>query len=97
MFFSELTNSDAQKYDIIAETEGMIACLPYGEIKSESRKFPHACYLVMELAAKRSLETIHFNVYGHEINPVIRHVHSATQLKKIREFFFKNQHMREFL
>ncbi len=28
------------KYDIIAETDGIIAMLPFGEIKSESRKNP---------------------------------------------------------
>lgn len=28
------------KYDIIAETDGVLAVLPFGEVKSESRKNP---------------------------------------------------------
>lgn len=32
------------KYDVIAETDGIIAVFPYGEIKTESRKFPHPVY-----------------------------------------------------
>ena len=43
MCLSEFISSkegQKHKYDIIAETEGIIAMLPYGEIKSESRKNP---------------------------------------------------------
>lgn len=28
------------KYDIYAETDGFIALIPFGEIKTESRRFP---------------------------------------------------------
>jgi hypothetical protein len=51
----------------------------------------------LQIAAKRSLEVLHYNVFGHEYNPAIRHVHSVTSLKKIREFFFKNPVIRSFL
>lgn len=40
MNVSELTTEVKNKYDIIAETDGIIAVLPFGEIKSESRKNP---------------------------------------------------------
>jgi CRP-like cAMP-binding protein len=68
MELSELSNSTRHKFDVIAESDGMIACLPFGEIKTESRKNPQACFLIMELAAKKALEVFHFNVFGHEYN-----------------------------
>ena len=40
MNVSEMTTQDKNKYDIIADTDGIIAILPFGEIKSESRKYP---------------------------------------------------------
>lgn len=43
MCLSELVTSKEgakHKYDIIAESDGIVAVLPFGEIKSESRKFP---------------------------------------------------------
>jgi hypothetical protein len=36
-------------------------------------------------------------VFGHELNPAIKHVSTVTQLKKIRDFFFKNPNIRSFL
>lgn len=40
MNVSEMTSQVSNKYDIIAETDGIIAILPFGEIKNESRKNP---------------------------------------------------------
>lgn len=51
----------------------------------------------MEIAAKKCLETLHFNVYGQEINPAIKHTATAGALKKVREFLLKNPLMRAFL
>mmetsp|Transcript_20131 Transcript_20131/g.14860 ORF Transcript_20131/g.14860 Transcript_20131/m.14860 type:complete len:94 (+) Transcript_20131:221-502(+) len=51
----------------------------------------------MSIAAKKSLEVLHFNVFGYELNPVIRHVNSGQTIKKMREFFFKNPIIRSFL
>lgn len=45
----------------------------------------------------KSLEVLHYNVFGHEINPCIKHTNSIGTLKKIREFFFKNPIIRTFL
>jgi hypothetical protein len=42
MFFSELTTNDKHKYDVIAEKDGYLACLPIGELKSEVRRNPQA-------------------------------------------------------
>ena len=44
-----------------------------------------------------SLEVLHYNVFGHELNPSIKHVSSMANHKKIREFFFKNPIIRTFL
>ncbi|CDW84841.1 UNKNOWN [Stylonychia lemnae] len=85
------------KYDIIAETDGILACLPFGEIKSESRKYPQVCFKILQIAAKKSLEVFHYNVFGHEYNPAIKHVNTAGAAKKVREFFLKNPLMRAFL
>ena len=49
---SEVTSCDKYKYDIIAETDGILAMLPLGEIKTESRKNPQATYRILYLAAK---------------------------------------------
>lgn len=51
----------------------------------------------MELAARKSLEVLHYNVYGHEYNPVIKHTATAGAAKKVRDFFLKNPLMRAFL
>ena len=40
MHLSEMTSHSINKYDVIAETDGLIAVLPLGEIKSESRRNP---------------------------------------------------------
>eukprot|EP00347_Sterkiella_histriomuscorum_P003182 403365276 len=100
MQLSEMVNSKEgakHKYDIIAETDGILAVLPFGEIKSESRKFPQACYRIMELAARKSLDTLHYNVHGHEYNPSIKHTATSGAAKKVRDFILKNQLVRAFL
>ena len=97
MSVSELSASTKHKYDVIAETDGIIALLAYGEIKSESRKNPIACYKVLELATKKSLEVFHYNVFGHELNPAIRLTSTNSQAKKMREFFVKNPIIKAFL
>jgi len=43
------------------------------------------------------LEVFHYNVFGHEINPAIKHTATAGAAKKVREFFLKNPLMRAFL
>jgi CRP-like cAMP-binding protein len=68
MEISELSPGTRHKFDVIAESDGMIAVLPFGEIKTESRKNPIACYRILELAAKKALEVFHYNVFGHEYN-----------------------------
>ena len=39
-------------FDIFAETEGLMAILPFGEIKGEFRKNQHAMIKIFELAAR---------------------------------------------
>jgi hypothetical protein len=44
MSISELTSSTKHKFDVIAETDGIIALVAFGELKSEVRKNPIGCY-----------------------------------------------------
>jgi len=97
MNLSELSTSTKHKFDVIAQTDGLMAILPYGEIKAESRRNPYACFKVLELAAKKSLEVFHYNIFGHEYNPCIKLTSTASQIKKVREFFTKNAIIKAFL
>jgi len=97
MSVSELSASTKHKYDVIAETDGIIALVAFGELKSETRKNPVACYKVLELATKRALEVFHYNVFGHELNPAIRLTATNSQAKRMREFFVKNPVVKAFL
>ena len=46
MFVSELAVKDNKhKYDIIADSDGLLAVFPFGEFKSESRRNPQAVRL----------------------------------------------------
>jgi len=40
MVLSDLTEQSKARYDIVAESEGLLAILPIGEIKLDLRKFP---------------------------------------------------------
>lgn len=71
--------------------------MPFGEIKFESRRNPVAFYKLMEIASKRALEVFHYNVFGHEFNPAIKHSGTNSQAKKVREFFAKNNVIKAFL
>ena len=97
MAVSELTAVMKHKYDVIAESDGIIALIPFGEIKSESRKNPIACYRALELASKRALEVFHYNVFGHELNPTVKLAATNSQAKRVREFFVKNAVIKAFL
>lgn len=55
MALSEFISSkegSKHKYDIIAETDGIIAMLPFGEIKSESRKNPQIVSYILSINYK---------------------------------------------
>ena len=97
MAVSELSTALRNRYDVIAETDGLIALIPFGEIKGESRKSPLSTYRVLELASKKALEVFHYNVFGHEMNPVIRLTATTSAAKKVREFFLKNPIIKAFL
>jgi len=59
------------KYDLFAETDGLIALLPFGEVKLEIRKQPKAMYKILEIAANQAYETTHYNLRGESTNSVI--------------------------
>lgn len=88
---------DRWKYDVYAETDGVMAILPFGEIKTEIRRQPKAMYKVLEIAANYALETTNININGESRNPTIKFTHQNVLLKKIREFFMKNPIFKTFL
>lgn len=51
-------------FDVFGEIDGIIAILPFGEVKSEIRKHPKAMYNIMEIAAENAFETSQFNITG---------------------------------
>lgn len=85
------------KFDIYAEKDGTMAILPFGEIKFEIRKSPKGVFKILELAANQAYETNHMNIMGTSINPKIIFTPQTITLKKIREFFTKNQTIKTFL
>ena len=44
MAVSEMTSETKSKYDIIAESDGLVAALPIGELKQESRRNPQPVF-----------------------------------------------------
>ena len=62
-------------FDLYAHSNGMLAVLPFGELKTELRKQPRATSKLIELAANKAYETTYFNVVGAEYNSVPHFVH----------------------
>ena len=76
------------RFDLVAETDGLVALLPFGELKQEMRKHPKAVsfrypkffhffflqqvYKILEMAADQAYETTHYNLTGVSSNPVVR-------------------------
>lgn len=74
-----------------------MAVLPFGEIKMEIRRQPRGMYKVLELAANKAYETNHYNIMGCGLNPAIPFTPQNITLKKIRDFFNKNQIIKTFI
>lgn len=55
-------------YDIIAETDGVLAVFPFGDLKTEVRVKPRGTCKLMELAANYAYETTHYNLLGVKAN-----------------------------
>ena len=55
---------DKWKFSLTGETDGVMAVLPFGEVKLEIRRAPKAVYKVLEIAANQALETNYFNLIG---------------------------------
>lgn len=81
---------DKWKFSLTAETDGVMAVLPYGEVKLEIRRAPKAVYKVLEIAANQALETNYYNLVGSSQNPAIKFNPQNHLVKKIRDFFMKN-------
>lgn len=77
--------------------DGLIAVLPFGEIKAEIRRAPEAVFLAYKVAAKYAMETFIYNLHGKEHNQFIKHPQTGQMTKKLRDFYFKNVQLRAFL
>ena len=88
---------DKWRFGLTGETDGVMAILPYGEVKQEIRRAPKAIYKVLEIAANQALETNYYNIVGASRNPTIKFNPQSHLVKKTREFFLKNPVFRTFL
>jgi hypothetical protein len=68
MFAADLSLRETHVATIIASMDGLIACLPLGEIKAELRRAPEAVFKTYQLASKYAMETFMFNLNGVEHN-----------------------------
>lgn len=66
---------------VIASMDGLIAVLPFGEIKGELRRAPEAVFKMYQIASKYAMETFMFNLNGVEHNPCIKHPATAQMTK----------------
>jgi len=51
----------------------------------------------MNIAAKKCLQVLHYNVFGHEFNNAIKHTNQVGSQKKFRDFILKNPIIKSFL
>ena len=56
----------------MGHTDGIMAILPYSEIRVEIRSNPKATCKILELIARQAYETTHYNVKGESSNPTIK-------------------------
>ena len=91
MFLADMVQKDTHPTSLLAETDGVMACLPLGELKAEQRKSPEAVFMIMKVVAKCAMETFYYNLYGVEHNPLTRHPSTAQMSKKLKDFYFKNE------
>jgi hypothetical protein len=90
MYAAELSTRDTHQTTVIASMDGLIAVLPFGEIKAEIRRAPEAVFRAYQVAAKYAMETFLFNLNGKEHNPYVKHPQTGQMTKKLRDFYFKN-------
>ena len=43
------------------------------------------------------MKTVYFNVHGVDLNPAIKHIPNGSMNRQLREFYFKNPQMQQFL
>lgn len=68
MHAADLSTRETHLATVIASMDGLIACLPFGEIKGELRRAPEAVFKTYQLASKYAMETFMYNLNGVEHN-----------------------------
>ena len=62
-------------FDVFSEGTGILAVLPFGELKVDIRRNPKPICKIIELAARKAYETTYFNIMGAEYNQIPRFIH----------------------
>ena len=68
MAAADLSTRETHLTTVIASMDGMMAVLPFGEIKAEIRRAPDAVFKTYQLASKYAMETFMYNLNGVEHN-----------------------------
>jgi len=63
---ADFTTRERHLATIVAAVDGIIAVLPFGELKMEVRKSPLEIFKIMQIAARSAMKTLYFNVHGVE-------------------------------
>ena len=85
------------KFDLIAETDGIMAIFPFGELKAEIRNHAKGTLRLMKMAANNAYETNHFNIRGTSVNPTIQFLSQPCNQKPLKRFIDNNERMKDFL
>lgn len=68
MFFSGFSTKDTHLTTIIGTMDGLIAVLPFNDMKLEIRKSPEALFKLYQTVSKHAMETFLYNLNGVDHN-----------------------------
>lgn len=68
MFFSGFSTKDTHLCTIIASMDGLLAVLPFIDMKLEIRKSPDALFKLYQTVSKHAMETFLYNLNGVDHN-----------------------------
>lgn len=106
-FAADFTQNEIHSCTIIASMEGLLAVVPFGEMKTLMKPPNSEAYFALtQLISKLAMESFMFNLYGQEYNKAIFH-HSMYKTgsaptakdqygKKIKEFILHNPQIKAF-
>jgi hypothetical protein len=78
---------------VVASMDGLIAVMPFADVKMELKRVPEAAFKVYQVASRYAMQTFYFNLHGVEHNQYIKHPQTAPLTKKLRDFYTKNSQL----